>query len=87
MATTVTQSHDKRLTYKTHLSLFPLTWRKLEIEANRRHITGRELIQALLTQWGASKEALEGAASEPLKQPVEDEAYWLSLSSQVPDVE
>lgn len=81
MSDRATKGTDKRITYKTYISLFPITWRKLEAEANRRGITGRELIEALLTQWGSSITPPPGAAAAPLTPPSEDEGYWLSLSS------
>lgn len=81
MAEPFTIAKDKRITYKTHISLFPITWRKMEAEAKRRGITGRELIQALLTQWGSSITPPPGAVAAPLTPPSEDEGYWLSLSS------
>lgn len=43
-----------RMPYKTYLSLFPIEWAKLRAEAERRHITGRELIEAALSKYCAS---------------------------------
>lgn len=40
-----------RIPYKTYLSLLPIEWEKLRLEAERRHITGREVIEAALSHY------------------------------------
>lgn len=43
-----------RIPYKTYLSLLPLEWAKLQAEAQRRHITGREVIEGALAKYCSS---------------------------------
>lgn len=43
-----------RTPYKTYLSLFPAEWAKLRAEAERRKISGREVIEAALSRYCAS---------------------------------
>lgn len=40
-----------RMPYKLYMSLFPSEWAKLRAEAERRHITGREVIEAALSHY------------------------------------
>lgn len=43
-----------RIPYKTYLSLLPIEWAKLQSEAQRRHITGREVIEGALARYCTS---------------------------------
>lgn len=46
-----TPERTGRIPYKTYLSLFPFEWEKLRVEAEKRHITGREVIEAALSAY------------------------------------
>lgn len=41
----------KRLVYKTYISLFPIEWAKLQAEADKRGITGRQVIESALSSY------------------------------------
>lgn len=43
-----------RIPYKTYLSLLPIEWEKLRLEAERRKITGREVIEGALSRFCSS---------------------------------
>lgn len=59
-----------RIPYKTYLSLLPIEWEKLRVEAEKRHITGREVIEAALSHYCQSlpKPAQLVRQSEPLPE-------------------
>lgn len=77
-------SRPNTVTYKTYISLLPITWRKLRAAAEARHISGRELIQALLTQATASMPDPKPPAPPASASGSEADAYWASLSQQGP---
>lgn len=58
--------------YKVFLKLLPLTWAKLRAEAATRRVTGREVIEGLLTQW-ATQQPTPTTTPEPLPDPPADE--------------
>lgn len=45
------EPYGKRLVYKTYISLLPVEWAKLEAEARKRHIAGREVIESALSSY------------------------------------
>lgn len=65
-----TPERSGRIPYKTYLSLLPVEWDKLKAEADRRHITGREVIEAALSHYCQSlpRPAPRAWADEPLPE-------------------
>lgn len=60
----------KRVTYKTEISLFRRQWDLLAVEAERRRISGKELIESVLSQHIAQ---VQGREDVPLPEaPPED---------------
>lgn len=58
-----------RIPYKTYLSLLPVEWEKLRQEAERRHITGREVIEAALSHYCQSLPTPRLRAPEEIPLP------------------
>lgn len=73
---------SKLVTYKCYISLLPVTWDKLRSAAVGRRITGRELIQALLTQATSGMPVPAAKAPEAPAAAEDDPAYWTSLQTE-----
>lgn len=61
-----------RVTYKTYLTLLPVEWRKLEAEAKRRKISGREVIESALSSYAGRLPMPPHPVPDPLPEPPED---------------
>lgn len=62
----------KRVPYKTYLSLFPIEWAKLKAEAERRKISGREVIESALSSYCGRLPAPSREEPPPLPDPPPD---------------
>lgn len=58
-----------RIPYKTYLSLLPVEWEKLRREAERRHITGREVIEGALSRFCSALPTPAPRAAEEVPPP------------------
>lgn len=75
-------ARSKVVAYKVYISLLPVTWAKLRVAAVGRRITGRELIQALLTQATSGMPVPAAKAPEAPAGAEDDPAYWTSLQTE-----
>lgn len=65
-------AQERRVTYKTYLTLLPIEWRKLRAEAGRRKITGREVIESALSSYIGRLPAPPVQQPDPLPEPPPD---------------
>jgi hypothetical protein len=64
-------SRPSRKAYRTDLSLFPTEWDKLQAEAKKRGVSGREVIEAALSRFCSTLPVPPIAAAEPLPEPTD----------------
>lgn len=80
MVTANRDERPRRLVYKTYISLLPVEWEKLRYQAEKRRITGREVIESALSR------AVSAWPTPPARAPEapaasEEEVSWTDSGS------